>query len=627
MNEKKNISGVLVVILTLVFLAVLVDWCNFCKIEIPLPSLFLDKLGSARNGMVMRFLFVALFGLFIWLIPSRVRVKDETTKNILLITMLILGLIIIVGCIGIEIYDLIIFPIIFIAYMVVSVYAISSMRKTRLSNENIFGISCVCKSNDFYFEFNTDQGLLRIHKPQQNIYIEGGPGSGKSDTFIKSIIEQCAKRNYAGFIYDWEGDPLKKGSPILSKIAYGSIEYYKKHGCCRLNFGFINFTDMTRTVRVNVLSQKYVTKGNESLFIRNIATTLLKNLETSWKEKTDFWANNAINFVYSVAYKCFKERDKKINTLPHVIAICLHDSDAVFKWLSEDSEICLNMSSMITAWKMGVAPQTAGAVSSAQTPLVTLNNKNIFWVLSANADEEFDLNITRKDKPTLLCVGNSPDLKDAVSPAISCIGSIIMSQMNQPDKENSVFLIDELPTINLQGLETFSSTARKHYVATIPTVQDFAQAERDLGQKSATILKSNCGNQFFGMTGNNMVAKEVQDLLGDIDKISESFTTQNDSGSGSESESLKKEKVLNSRDIAGQKIGHFVGKIADGEPPFCYAQFDREIGISAEIPPFSLVVATGDQEKDVQVMDAIVEAHYNRIINEAKELLKPYMIK
>lgn len=44
------------------------------------------------------------------------------------------------------------------------------------------------------------------------------------------MIYQCAERNYAGFIYDWEGDPTKDNSPILSRIAYGSIEYFKKQG-------------------------------------------------------------------------------------------------------------------------------------------------------------------------------------------------------------------------------------------------------------------------------------------------------------------------------------------------------------------------------------------------------------
>lgn len=143
------------------------------------------------------------------------------------------------------------------------------------------------------------------------------------------MIYQCAERNYAGFIYDWEGDPTKDNSPILSRIAYGSIEYFKKQGKPTPNFAYINFVDMSRTVRVNVLSPKYMAKGNESLFIRNIIMTLMKNLEASWKEKTDFWANNAINYVYSIAYKCFKDKDKGICTLPHVIAFALSDSELV----------------------------------------------------------------------------------------------------------------------------------------------------------------------------------------------------------------------------------------------------------------------------------------------------------
>lgn len=178
------------------------------------------------------------------------------------------------------------------------------------------------------------------------------------------------------------------------------------------------------------------------------------------ERKTDFWANNAINYVYSIAYKCFKERELGICTLPHVIALALSDSNLVFHWLSEDPEIALNMSSMLTAWKLGAQQQTAGAVSSAQTPLVLLNNKYIFWVLSPLPEEEFSLDITNKEHPTLLCVGNAPTIKEAVSPAISCIGSVLMSQMNNPGKATSVFMVDEFPTILLQGIDTFIGTAR-----------------------------------------------------------------------------------------------------------------------------------------------------------------------
>ena len=120
----------------------------------------------------------------------------------------------------------------------------------------------------FYFRFETASGPLVIHKPQQNVYIDGGPGSGKSESWIKGIIYQCAERNYAGFVYDWEGDPTKEKSPILSRIAYGSIEHFRNKGMETPRFAYINFVDMSRTVRVNVLSPQYMSKGNESLFIQ-----------------------------------------------------------------------------------------------------------------------------------------------------------------------------------------------------------------------------------------------------------------------------------------------------------------------------------------------------------------------
>jgi hypothetical protein len=621
MDDRKNIIAVIGVLLTVLALIIIADWYIVCGFKVSNIK-FVGLLSKFHSKIVLiRFFFVAVYALSIWMMPARVRIKDETTKYILLLSAVILGILIILGTISVGIYDVIIYPLIFFGYLLLAVLAISAFKSKVFSDDSIFGISC--EDSDFFFEFNTEGGLLRIHKPQQNIWIDAGTGGGKSDTFIKSIIRQSAERNYAGFVYDWEGDPTKDNSPLLSKVAYGCIEHYKRKGLCKMNFAFINFTDMTRTVRVNVFSEKYVPKGNESLFIRNIASTLLKNLEKSWKEKTDFWANNAINYVYSVAYKCYKERDKKLNTLPHVIAICLNDSDAVFKWLSEDNEISLNMSSMITAWKMGAAQQTAGAVSSAQTPLVNLNNKNIFWVLSGTEESEFDLDITNRDNPTLLCIGNAPDLKDAVTPSISCIGSVLMMKMNQPGKNKSIFLVDELPTVNFQNLEVFTSTARKHNVSTILSLQDFSQAERDLGKDSAKILRTTCSNQNFGQTGKLETAKEVQDMLGEIDMVSDSYTTQ-DTGSGSETESLKKEKVMLARDIMGQPTGHYVGKIANGKPPYYSVQFDMDIGYSEDIPPFSLIVSTGDKNKDIEVMDKIVEANYQKILTEVAELLKPY---
>ena len=623
-QAKKQLSQILLLLAVIMGGIVIFQWLLVNELYSPDTAVLLRLEKVLRKALMVRFIYVIVIAGLAFLFPSTNVNKDESLKGAYTAITLLLATVLVTGFSRtFAWYNLIVFPVVFILFTLIAAKTAGFYAKHRVESEKtIFGISS--EKTLFYFTFETEDGTLVVHKPQQNIYIDGGPGSGKSESWIKGIIYQCAERNYAGFVYDWEGDPTKEGSPILSQIAYGSIEYFKSRNIPTPNFAFINFVDMSRTVRVNVLSEKYVPKGSESLFIRNIATTLMKNLEASWKEKTDFWANNAINYVYSIAYKCYKERKTGIGTLPHVIAFALSDSDLVFRWLSEDPEIALNMSSMLTAWKLGAQQQTAGAVSSAQTPLVLLNNKYIFWVLSPLPEEEFSLDITNKEHPTLLCIGNAPSIKEAVSPPISCIASVIMSQMNNPGKQKSIFMVDEFPTIMLQGIDTFIGTARKHNVATILAVQDFNQAIRDYGEKSARILKASCGTQAYGMTGNDSTAKEIENLLGETKEAQESFSHQ-DSGSGSRTESLQKEKVVRARDVAGQSVGHFIGKIAGGKPPFFSAQFNMCHFVAREIPSFSMPVNLGSEEKkelEIEIMEEIVQQHYYSVITTVNKVLE-----
>jgi hypothetical protein len=614
-QEKKSLSFVILLLCAILAIFITFQWLAVNDLYTITATSLLKLFEKDQLG---RFIYIILIITLAFLFPKRVK-KNDFYKWVYLATSCVLGLALIVGFSHLYFYNLVVFPMVFIAYTILAITTVGYFKSDNVvSDKTIFGLNN--ERSEFYFTFQTVEGEFSVHKPQQNIYIDGGPGSGKSESFIKGMIYQCAERNYAGFIYDWEGDPTKKGSPILSRVAYGSIEHFRKKGC-NLNFGFINFTDMSRTVRVNVFSEKYVPRGSESLFIRNIAITLMKNLEPHWKEKTDFWANNAINYVYSVAYKCYKERTLGINTLPHVIAFCLSDSNLVFEWLASDAEIALNMSSMLTSWKLGADQQTAGVISSAQTPLVLLNNKYIFWVLSPLPEEEFSLDITNPEKPTLLCIGNAPSIKEAVSPSISCIASVLMSQMNNPGKEKSVFMVDEFPTVNLQGIDVFIGTARKHHVSTILALQDFNQAVRDYGEKSAQILKAACGTQAFGMTGNDKTAKDVETLLGEIKEMQESYSKQ-EQGGGSRTESLQREKVLKARDVAGQDAGHFVGKTANGKPPFFSTQFNLSTYVEKDIPAFSFVVDTGNETQNMDILDTIVERNYIAIIEKVNQILE-----
>lgn len=165
-----------------------------------------------EKDILFRFLYVILIGGLAFLFPVG-KVKDENKKWVYTSMTLVTASMLVVGFSRLSAwYNLFVFPILFVAYTLLVIKTLPYfIRRHAQSDDSIFGLSR--EESAFYFRFETASGPLVIHKPQQNVYIDGGPGSGKSESWIKGIIYQCAERNYAGFVYDWEGDPTKTSPP------------------------------------------------------------------------------------------------------------------------------------------------------------------------------------------------------------------------------------------------------------------------------------------------------------------------------------------------------------------------------------------------------------------------------
>lgn len=247
-REKKDLSFILILLSTLIGTAVLFQWAIVTGLYTPLrnPAMW-ERL--MEKDILFRFLYVILIGGLAFLFPVG-KVKDENKKWVYTSITLVTASMLVIGFSQLSAwYNLFVFPILFVAYTLIVIKTLPYfIRRHAQSDDSIFGLSR--EESAFYFRFETASGPLVIHKPQQNVYIDGGPGSGKSESWIKGIIYQCAERNYAGFVYDWEGDPTKEKSPILSRIAYGSIEHFRNKGMETPRFAYINFVDMSRTVRV-----------------------------------------------------------------------------------------------------------------------------------------------------------------------------------------------------------------------------------------------------------------------------------------------------------------------------------------------------------------------------------------
>jgi len=522
-------------------------------------------------------------------------------------------------------YNMYIYPVVFLAASIVTAQAIFKFKQS-VNDETLFkGVNK--RKSDFMFWIGTTQfGKLYIPKPQQHIWIDGGPGSGKSQSLIKPMIRQAAMRGDAGLIYDYEGDPTAENNPILTRVAYTAM--LESPG--RAKFAFINFTDMSRTVRINIFSEKYFALNGQTdvaiadLYFGNMAATLLKNLNTSFKEKQDFWYDTALIMTKAVFLRLHKDpvcREKGFNTLPHAISIFLSDYNMVFRWLVEDRDVEMLSSPIITPWKNQAMGQLSGTVSTLQSAFSKLLNPNIYWVMSK---DDFNLDITNKENPALLCIGNAPSIKESVSPCLAMIMGCVMKQMNNAGKVKSIFFVDELPTIIINALDEFIATVRKHFVSVLFGVQDHDQCARDYGEKSAAVLRSNCGNQFFGMTGNEHNARMVSEMFGEIRRKQVSITNDDSRSSHSTSQSLQREKVVQTRDVTGQQVGEFMGKIANGDPVFFKCRFEEFVYDTQAIPPFSLPLETEDPQIALKILRQRVYDNYEQIKEDVRLILLPY---
>ena len=188
----------------------------------------------------------------------------------------------------------------------------------------------------------------------------------------------------------------------------------------------------------------------------------------------------------------------------------------------------------------------------------------------------------------------------------------------------------EVPTI-----VSFSSTAKDYYIdaayfKTVATNLSSLYFSLGLGLFTGVEAYKKQDDKYDFLLGLKIepeleyfVSPRVANLLGETKEAQESFSHQ-ESGTGSMTESLQKEKVVKAREVAGQSVGHFIGKVAGGKPPYFNTQFNMCKFIDKDIPAFSKPVNLGDgkEELEYDIMEEIVSQHYLSIISKVNAILE-----
>lgn len=396
------------------------------------------------------------------------------------------------------------------------------------------------------------KGWLNVVNPFRGNMIFGLPGSGKSYSIILEYIWQSINKGFSEFVYDFK-------YPDLSSFTYNCYlrsrnTFIEKYGV-EPYFCVINMSDPRQSMRCNPLNRRYVPDMSAAI---QKAKIIRKNRMDPNKD-VGFFADNAENLWAAGIWTLRQIDNGKYCTLPHFIELILSPQKKLYDLLSKEEFGCAPLiRDIIEADAKGANEQAQGIYASATTPLKSLRTERFYWIFGANS---VDLAINKKERPTILCIGNDPGSKDVYATGIALITSEMYLQVNAQGRVPCALVQDEYPTMKPEGFDTIVATGRSNLLAAVAAAQDMDQLIRDLKKEDANAFLSIIGNQFFGqMTGSHK--REVSEMFGQHKVLQQSMTTGGSADTINNSYHL--EKRLPEDKLATLSQGTFAAIVTDG---------------------------------------------------------------
>lgn len=392
----------------------------------------------------------------------------------------------------------------------------------------------------------TRKSYVSVINPQRGVLIAGNPGSGKSYYLVRNIIKQQLAKGYSMFLYDFKYDDL-------SKIAYNyllqNLDRYKTPP----SFYVVNFDKpMHRCNPLEPQSMHDITDATEA------ARTILLGLNRDWlKKQGEFFVESPINFLTAVIWYLKEYEDGRFCTLPHAIELIGADYRDLFPILGSLETIEALVNPFVSAYKNRAMEQLEGQVASAKIALARLSSPTIYYVLTGN---DFTLDINNPDAPKIVCMANNPEKSQTYGAVISLFVFRLLRVILQKGRNKSSIIVDELPSIYLNGIDQFIAVARSYLVSTVLCVQDFSQLVKDYGKELADVIINICGNVIAGQ-GTGSTAKQLSERFGKIVQQRDSVSINRTDTSVSMSSQL--DLAIPASTIATLSPGEFVGIVAD----------------------------------------------------------------
>ena len=356
---------------------------------------------------------------------------------------------------------------------------------------------------------------VKVPNPFRGIFIAGGPGSGKSDSWAKPLIRQALAQDYCGILYDVK-------FPELTEYAY---HYRQLNPDATTRFCILNFKDMDRTHRLNPIAPANIPSIT---YAEEYAIALIRNLQTETIERPDFWSRSSVALITGVIWY-LRKHHKEQCTIPHVVTLITKTPyDKLINMIGNDPECLSYVMSIVTAISNKSGDQLSGVIGTLQVAMAKLATPEVFWVMSAT-DEGFSMDLNNPSQPIFLCLGGDREIIESLRPLLGLYSTVATKRMNRAGKHHSVLLLDEAPTIYIPNFEQIPATGRSSQIATVFMCQDLSQVRKYYGDKETQMILGTLSNQIYGAVSSAETARYVSQLFGKHEVITPEESRDNSS--------------------------------------------------------------------------------------------------
>ncbi|MDR3329351.1 MAG: type IV secretory system conjugative DNA transfer family protein [Prevotellaceae bacterium] len=465
-------------------------------------------------------------------------------------------------------------PLLFVASTTAAVlFARELSTTTNVAKVDVTKLGCD-KRPDLHperFCFPVKGGYINMLDPFQGTLVNGGAGAGKSASIAAPMIYQMVQNGWTGLVYDFKYFDL-------TNIVYSA---YRRHPSAMEDVALkiVNFSDPTRSCRINPLSPKYLT---DVQFIEEYTSTCLKAINPDWQKPQGdpFWINEPIALMKALVLY-FSRYLPTLCDIPHIFSFVAHSTpEEVAKLVSQDPD-CRNFAdSFVSTLDKKAEGQTAGIWSNIKSVARQASiDPLIMWTLSA---DEVDFNLNHPDHPTLLCIVSDQQKQKVVSPFISLVGTVCRTTMNVQHRRKSIFLLDEAPTLYLPEFDQLPNTGRANKIAVVWMGQNLSQLRDRYGKDKSDNALGSLSNVFFGNATEQGTLKYASEFFGREERLMQSTSSSNSMSENgrnvndSVSFNVQEKSILKPQEISQFSKGEFAGKIINRLPSAFYrAKFKR----------------------------------------------------